>query len=425
MKIKTSFSSQEVSLKVLLGEIFVLTGGLTVAGYLVNPSDPLLISKNVSYLLIILMVITLYYGLGAGLVALSVAIPLVYYWYEPFPATYLLWHLLLVLIMGEFQFYWKKQTEKARLKVDYLEDKLDDMAKSFILLKTSHDQLERNYLIRPVSLRGIISGIRKTLAGGDRRHAYGVLMRLIADNFNLEEASLYGKTGNTFERIASVGKDVPMELDDPLVQKAIEEGRVCYVSMLNMEEERSRYLAVVPVVEEDAKALLLIKEMPFTSLNKDNLFLFYLLLYYLYKEETVLKDIRPLMADFDIFPADFLKEVKRHHDLYTHTGVESTVVVFYIRETPLETEVVIRENLRALDMACRITLDGGMEAYVTILPFAGPQGAASFLERMKKRMISFMGMDRFASNVNYRVLNLKESPDEVLRTCLDVSGGKG
>ena len=420
IKLKPSSSIfQEVSIKVLLGEILVLTAGLAFAGYLLNPEDPFLVNERITYLMVLLTVLTLYYGLGAGLIALFISTILILYFYETFPTDYFLWHALLTLIMGEFNFYWRRHMERATLKSSYLEDKLDDMARNFILLKESHNQLERAYLVKPVSIRSILYDVREAIARSEREEAYRILMNLLSTNFKLSKGAIYRKDDGAFRLAASAGEAVPLDTKDPLVRRAIEEERVCYISMLDLEREASKYLAVVPLIDGEPKLLMLIKEMPFVSLNKDNLFLFYVLLHYLYKEEKVLEEIAPLAERFSDVSVDFLKELKTHYDLKCTLDVESTLVAFYVRKSSLDVEEIIRDNLRTLDVICKVDRDD-KEIFLILLPFAGMEDAKGFYKRLRRTLINYMGLETFTNNVNHRFFHLTEEPYELLKDMLSL-----
>ncbi len=408
---------QDVSIKVLLGEILVLTAGLAFAGYLLNPEDPFLVNERTTYLMVLLTVLTLYYGLGAGLIALFVSTLLILYFYETFPTGYFLWHALLTLIMGEFNFYWRRHMERATLKTSYLEDKLDDMARNFILLKESHNQLERAYLIKPVSIRSILYDIREAVARAEKKEAYRVLISLLSTNFKLSRGAIYRREDGTFIPVVSTGEDVQLDMKDPLVRKAIEEERVCYISMLDLEREASQYLAVIPVVDNRPELLMVIKEIPFVSLNRDNLFLFYVLLHYLYKEERVLEEMSPLAEGLSDISVDFLKELKTHYDLKHNLGVESTLVAFYIEKSTLDVEEIVRDNLRTLDVICEVDR-ADREIFLILLPFAGMEDAKGFYKRLSRTLVNYMGIDNFTENVNCRFFRLTEEPDVLLRDVL-------
>jgi uncharacterized protein (DUF342 family) len=60
------------------------------------------------------------------------------------------------LVASEFNYYWKEHLRKIEEKLKYAEDKLKDLSKDLMLLKLSHDQLEKQYIVKPVSIRSII-----------------------------------------------------------------------------------------------------------------------------------------------------------------------------------------------------------------------------------------------------------------------------
>ncbi|MDQ7066885.1 MAG: hypothetical protein Q9M40_02155 [Sulfurimonas sp.] len=67
--------------------------------------------------------------------------------------------LMMTLIFSEFHYYWGQKIKQAEIQANYRGAKLDELSKAFYTLKISHDQLEKNYVVKPMSIRNSIEYI--------------------------------------------------------------------------------------------------------------------------------------------------------------------------------------------------------------------------------------------------------------------------
>jgi len=59
-----------------------------------------------------------------------------------------------------------------------------------MLLKISHDQLEKQYIIKPISIREIIYQIKqKIISNFEEKEIFNMLMNLLLQSFNIEKAA--------------------------------------------------------------------------------------------------------------------------------------------------------------------------------------------------------------------------------------------
>jgi len=130
-------------------------------GYLVDAQDICILHSQVSYMLILLSIITLFHGFENGLFALAILAVAIWLFYPIFEYQSFLVALMMTMIFSEFHYIWTKKIKKAEIDANYRGLKLDELSKSFYALKISHDQLEKNYVVKPMSIRNSIDQILK------------------------------------------------------------------------------------------------------------------------------------------------------------------------------------------------------------------------------------------------------------------------
>ena len=66
------------------------------------------------------------------------------------------------MIIGQFHYLWGKKQLQNKSVLAYKIAKLDEVSNAFYTLKISHDQIEKNYVFKPMSLRSNILEIKKS-----------------------------------------------------------------------------------------------------------------------------------------------------------------------------------------------------------------------------------------------------------------------
>jgi hypothetical protein len=357
------------------------------ATYTFNPHDVCLLDSKIPYLLIILAVITLFHGFESGMFAMGLIAFIMWYFYPTFEYVDFLILLLMTLLFSQFQYYWSIRIREAELTSEYKSIKLNELSKAFYTLKISHDQLEKNYVTKPMSLRDSLVSIRQL--NGSKEEEYNAFLTLLEKSFSVQVASIAmtenDDEGANFVRIAA-SEEMKEEddLEDLLVKEVFNLNRPAYISSGKVDQ--SKYVAVIPVIKKDAVvALLFIKTMPFMAFNRENLTSIAILFEYFYneyiKEELILEygDRLAVVGD-----REFKFELYRLYELYTLYKVDSTILVLEFENEILSLKVyeVINNILRSLDMVTYIEQNNMF--YVTVLfPFADESTAHGFLERLK------------------------------------------
>jgi len=388
------FKTKDIAVKFVIAETVLFATILMGIGVYTNSKDPLFIYSSVNPFVILSLSLTLFYGLLGGLIFIGSSIPFFYFLYHSFPVKFLLWDLLLVLIAGEFFFYWKKKIQLAEEESAYFKEKLRNQTNDFILLKLSHDQLERHYLIKPVSIRSVLEQIKEDIIK-DKNVALKNLLNIINETFNVERENLYFLKGNSFEEAGYIGKSESLDTGDPLVKEAVELGKTVFVSS---RFGRTKYLAVIPVFdpknEDEIVALFTVKEMPFRYLNADNILSINVALIWFIAELKRGQAAEKLLNEVPYLPLEFAAEVETLRKLNSKFNIDSYITIFKIDKNFFDLIDFIQRKLRGIDVSFyrEETETGNFLLYV-LLPLSPLPSAEGFVKRIQKEVKRQIGKE--------------------------------
>ena len=370
------------SIKIILAEVILISLVGIGISYYFEPKDPLRLKTGRGYFDIIMAVLTLFYGFKAGIILILINSVALLLFYRVFPYKYLLWQMLFMLIYSEFNFFWNKKILRLSEENKYLNEKLDNKAYELFLIKASYDQLVKNYVIKPVSIRSLLGEIKEKFTQKDE-NIYQWLLFLLGRVGNVEKASLYVREGARFVERANLGERVELDKNDPIVRKALEEKDKLFYTVA--ESSTSRYKAVIPIFpfdEVEPMALLLIREMPFLSLNRDNLMLLSLILNYFFEEIRVSQEVYPITKEIKCCSERMLYEAKKMYSLWKKMRVESSIIKISIQSTEWFDTLkdFIEKSVRTLDVFC----SDGSGRMIILLPLTSVEGAIAAKERLSK-----------------------------------------
>ncbi|MEO1958667.1 MAG: hypothetical protein ABGX23_03855, partial [Nautiliaceae bacterium] len=200
----------------------------------------------------------------------------IFYFILYFGAEYIIYHkvnlpilfemFLLMVIMGEFTTYWNNKLSKYKEQNDYLKNRLEEVGNAYYLLKISHDELEKNYILKPFSIREVLREV-KELAYKSIEESFSLLTTLIKNLFKLEKGGLFTYEDGVFYPKAMIGDFEKLDTNDPLVVDAVNYHQIAFVG--NLREKKSKYLAVIPIVSlnDEVKGIFVIEQIPFFNLS--------------------------------------------------------------------------------------------------------------------------------------------------------------
>jgi len=371
--------------------IFVL---LFSANYFFEPNDLLYFDKVINIYFYLLVIISLFYGLFPSLIFYLYYFSIEFIIYEKVNFYTLSHYFILLFIFSEFMYYWTKKIEKLTEENKYLKHRIEEVGSAYYLLKISHDELEKNYILKPFSIREVLREIKDLI--NSSKDGYELFLTLLKNLFKLEKAGLYIKENNAFILKSALGENNEIDLDDPLIKEALESYTISYIGHLY--DKKSNYLAVIPIISltKELKGIFVIEEIPFFSLTKDNLIAISLFLTYFINMVNIVTDYKDMALDPFIS-----KEIETLRLLSINYTIENYVVIFYIRDK-ME-KAYIQKYLRGSDIYSEY-----LDKLVVILPLTSSLGVMKFIDRLNKD-----------NQLMYRVVDLKEATLEDIKRMLD------
>ncbi len=366
-------------------ETAILVAIYIAIGSSINPNDICMLQTQFAPTLF-LAIITLFHGLGAGLLAMALLGVFMKFSYPHFDYIYFLKELVLVLIFGEFQFLWNRKIENFATELKYTKERLHELSDAFYTLKLSHDQIERSYVIKPMSLRNSLVKIREEFAkNGDSFNPFDKFLTILSKTIDLESAFISEqKDDGRFKILAQIGENPKIDFKDLLIETVRVKKMPIYVSM-SSKYNSSNYLAVIPaIVSEKIKGLLVIEKMPFMSFNKDNLSSSAILLNYIFDEVYRVEIIREMGSFLEDYSIDFRFEVYRLQNIKRLYSMDSSVLLLKVKDA-LKYKLLlnaIKEHIRTLDTLSTVE-KGNFYIIAVLFIFADKSSMEGFMERIR------------------------------------------
>jgi len=395
-----------------LETLFLILSYLFV-GYMINPDDICILHFDVPFLLILLAIITLFHGFENGILAMSVASFAMLFFYDSFPYIQFLVVLMMVLIFSEFHYYWTQKIKKAELEAGYKGLKLEELSKAFYSLKISHDQLEKNYVIKPMSIRNALGNILQmnevieedSSVLEKKKEKYKMFLDLLQKSFSVQSGLILYRKDTQYKeyfqpKIVDVvyGEYTHEVKNDEifknyLVDKAIARKTPVYISDEDGEpslsnELESHYIAAIPAIYDDEViSVLVIEKMPFMAFERENLTSIAILLEYftieVRKEEYIIHN-----NHINFIPdKEYKFELARLATLYKKYKVNSVILVLKIDNELQAIRMYDKANnmLRLLDESTFISKNGYF--YIALLfPLHDKAAAEGFLNRYRGQL---------------------------------------
>jgi len=394
-------------------ETLILIFAYLFVGYIINPQDICMLNFDVPFLLILLAIITLFHGFESGILAMSIASFAMLFFYDSFPYIDFLIVLMMVLIFSEFHYYWNQKIKKAELEANYKGIKLEELSKAFYSLKISHDQLEKNYVIKPMSIRNALGTILDMNAKimhdkhiiHKKKEKYKMFLEVLQKSFNVQAGLILYRTEFEYKKyfqskvVDVVYGDYTKEvhIDDIfknyLVDKAIGRKTPIYISDEHGDpslknELESRYIAAIPAIyDNEVISLLVIEKMPFMAFERENLTSIAILLEYftieIRKDEFIVHNKH---IDF-IEDKEYKFELARLSTLFEKYKVNSVILVLKVDNELQAIRMYEKANtmLRLLDLSTFIKKNGFY--YISLLfPLHDKAAAEGFLNRYRTQL---------------------------------------
>jgi hypothetical protein len=358
-------------------------------GFWSNPEDICMLKSPLLPMTIMLALITLFHGITNGLFAIAVMGVVMKLNYAEFHYEAFLGQLVLVLIFGEFHYYWNRIITDHRTEMLFTRQKLNELSNVFYALKISHDQIEKSYIVKPMSIRNSIRFIKEEFQnGGESDLFFQKYMQMIEKNFVVKKAVLVHilEDGET-KQLAILDGVSDFDEEDPMFLEACEKKMPVYLRG-DSHDGASHYLAVIPALHnEKVVGVLAIEEMPFIAFNKDALVSITILTNYLFDEMHKLSILQEIQGFLPEFEDDFRFDLHRLLMMYREFDTQSTLILLR-SDDELVVHIyidLVKRHLRTLESMNHIEIHG--EKVVAVLfPFSDISAVEGFLERLGQQM---------------------------------------
>jgi hypothetical protein len=444
---------------------------LGISGWF-DRQDPLLLHVGFPWLWFAPLIVALRYGTLPGLLAgamLLGAWKLFYPATDAWPVMVFVGGLLQTIIAGHFGDTWGHRAARASTINDYLNDRLVAITNSHYLMRLSHERLEKDLLSKPTTLRDSITELRRLsvteedAASGAAQAAQAAaattaatavhagqasqaldaaglaaplrtlpgahgLLEFVAQVCQIEVAAIFpvrgGRVGT--QAAARVGDDFEFAPDDGLVTHAMSTMSVAHLKTEGIPAAQSQYLVCAPLVSADGQllAVLVIKRMPFLSLNFDNLQLLLVLLGYYADGVEHASLVQGILAAVPGCPHDFALDLGRLTRLQRDAGIASSMVALaFPRDEAGDSlfEHVIRRR-RALDLMWPVQT-GSQSVLVNLMPATDTTGIDGYLARIETSLSAQFNLDLESARVGVHTLHLGAlEPGPALQRLLKRSG---
>lgn len=352
--------------------------------------------------LFFLAIITLFNGTFLGIVSLFILAGGLYFFTLEYDVNTILSYLLFVLLFGEFHFHFQRQKTSDKEEKLYLKAKFRELSNAFFALKVSHDQLEKGYLLKPVTLRSLIIDLAKNI---DHSAINETLFTTFQEAFSLK-AALFCELNEETEPLRQIPLGESQFHYDPsheMIAQCLETKKPVFLAENKLElMEKEPVLAVLPLLGIDNRLLgiYVIEKMDFLEFNMDNILKIQILLEYLEQELFYNKHKRHKSQKMNInrLDARFQFEIDRLHTMHRRFGVHSAVVLVHTNDPAVS---LVMENFRMTKMRLLDMVDSfehkGEYFYIFLLPLERVSGAVSFKQRLEREL-------RTISNRSFNIL---------------------
>ena len=431
VKEKTTFQRvAELLHKYAYVETLLLVATFLFIGYLIDPNDICLLHADIPYVILILTVITLFHGFESGVLALTIISVVMWFFYPSFDYISFLTFLLMTLLLSQFHYYWIMRLRKAEVDANYKSSKLSELSRAFYSLKISHDQLEKNYVVKPMSIRNAVKyilNLNEKIARDDtikdKQRAYHTnLLELLEKSFNLTRGHIvYLRNGvmDEFEEknldVVSIGTEETVEVDallqDYIIDKSIARKSPVFISdeagepTTSPHKDISKYLASIPaLINDKIVSLLVVEKMPFMFFNKEYLTSMTIIHEYFTLETYKMVQIVDFSEVELIDDKEFKFEIFRMKKLYEQFKVNSVLLVL---RTTSELRAIrlmdkLETMLRSLDMLHLVKYE--KKYFITILlPMNDKASAIGLLNRLRNTL-----QDEEDTKFDHMIFNMQQ-----------------
>ena len=413
-------------------ETLLIVSIFLLAGFWIDQNDPFFLRAEFPWLILAPLLPALRYGFHHGFLAALVLVALMALAWQSglftgprFPAELAVGMLIVGMLSGEFADSYMRRLNQQRVINDYQRLRLDEFTRNYHLLKVSHDRLEHRLAASSHSLRGALLELRKHLSpgsGNDLASQAQRIMSLFTAYGWVQVAALYAVRNRRMvvQPLAMTGQIGAVDPFDPLVRRALVEGRMTTLTQERLNDEDAAeqgLLAVVPLVDVSGHvwAIVCIREMPFIALQEENLRLFAVLGGHIGDILAAAQQQTGPDPELSAFMTD-LRRALTDHRLY---GLPALVVVITLPADHPDAAEMARlfvSQSRGLDRIWQP--DDEPHRLFLLMPLTHPEELVPYRNRMDRALAERFGhgMDELGIHISSHVLQRRDDPDKLLET---------
>lgn len=370
MKLKDYFNIKKRVERINLYIIIELIIFVSIILFLNKIIEGEIITESGYVYYVVVIVISLYYGLISGIISVSLIFVIAYFFTHKFNTDLFFDTLLIALVAGEFNFYFKLNLLRMKEQVEYLTEKLRKVSRSAFFTKLSHDNLEKNYLVKPYSIRKLIIDIADNQNKND-------FVEFLANQFNIISYALVELDSNEEYKynLENINKE------DEVIEEMLIKKEIIYVK-----DKEVEYLVAIPIFDSKdiLKAYIVIKDISFIKFNVENLIAIQFIsnYFYLKLEEEKMTEKYKNSEYCKYLSCHKVVEMDRIVRLNKFADVESSFLTFDIKKVNSEKfKNFLSRGLRVLDFFTKIELED-IDLFIIVLPFTSKEGGYFFAQRL-------------------------------------------
>ncbi len=397
--LQKTYFKEKYSLWAIL-ETLCLTAGVLLICYLINPKNPMFLHAIFPWPWIASIIIVLKYGFGYGFLsaaiisALTVLIGPRDALIMPDYQNYILSGFAFTLFCGLFVTNLKRRCQNAEALLNFTEEKLSNLSRSYYQLNISHNNLVQNLIIQPTTIRGVLEQLQKLNINSQAKRlipeiAYPFL-QLVSDTCSLFKAAIYrydSKILNT-SPLVEVGGMSTLNLNDPVAKNFIKTEEISYIRGDNA---NAHYLAAIPMRNYSGElvAVLMIEEMSFKNLTQDTLKLVSILANYFIEDIALPEKILDVVSKIPDCPIEFVKELQKLLNLKLRVGINSAITTLLIAHEYRHFSIIeyFISHKRTLDTVWVKEMPG-YDVIITLMPLADANAVQGYFNRVSKELLS-------------------------------------
>lgn len=385
----------------------------------IRPADPFALTGPFPWICLAPLFCSLFYGTVYGLI--SWIIVMGYLFMHPAanvvdPAIlgqYFAGMASITFLAGLFSSYWQSQLRHNAHLNQYVRQHLEDLSRDYYLLRVSHDRIEHSFIVKPLSWRDAFVRIRKVMQENNCEINFTTsqeFLNIFCQYCSITSAvfCLYNDKDKQLLPMANVGQHFDVDLQDPLVEHAINKTVATYLAVNTLTNlHNSQYLVVVPLMDNQSELIgfIVIKEIPFWSLTHDNMEVLSVFAAVYGSMWSTMQHVKPLLDAFPAFPPEFLREYQTLLSLNKDHNVESYISALLVPESEVQESIVyqLSQQNRTLDSGLCLPCAKG-KLVLKILPLTNVQGMLGYQNRLQYWLKSYFSLNMNTEGLYFRFL---------------------